>query len=311
MTTTAIHDKHQRDTTDTHPATTDSKVGPRLNALKHGLLSGMTVLPSVERQEEWDDHFGQMEADLQPIGYLENVLAQRVALLAWRLRRAARYERDAAAIRLENAPIDQANRDNYGRARNPTPLAEKVKATLETTQRRFEIVESLSGMPADHDISPSDAAKIVLAAAEAAGLDTDDPDGFPCGSDGFPSNDSLDRVRWSAGKLVKAIESIASHAEADRGEMLDYLGRHFTARLESDKAELAGIQRELDQHLRQRVIPDDRDLEKITRYEAHLERCLYKALHELQRLQAARKSGNVPAPMAMDVTIDTATTNAA
>jgi hypothetical protein len=41
---------------------------------------------------------------------------------------------------------------------------------------------------------------------------------------------------------------------------------------------------------------------KLSRYEAAIERSLYKALHELQRLQAARRAdGNAPPPVAIDV----------
>ncbi len=43
---------------------------------------------------------------------------------------------------------------------------------------------------------------------------------------------------------------------------------------------------------------------KLSRYEAAIERSLYKALHELQRLQAARSTeGNVPPPMAVGVNV--------
>ena len=44
---------------------------------------------------------------------------------------------------------------------------------------------------------------------------------------------------------------------------------------------------------------------KLSRYETTIERSLYKALHELQRLQAARRhtEGNVPPPVALDVDI--------
>jgi hypothetical protein len=42
----------------------------------------------------------------------------------------------------------------------------------------------------------------------------------------------------------------------------------------------------------------------LSRYETAIERGLYKALHELQRLQAARAAaGSVPPPMAVDVDI--------
>jgi hypothetical protein len=41
----------------------------------------------------------------------------------------------------------------------------------------------------------------------------------------------------------------------------------------------------------------------LSRYEVKLERSLYKALHELQRLQAARDGQVVPLPMVVDVSV--------
>jgi hypothetical protein len=44
---------------------------------------------------------------------------------------------------------------------------------------------------------------------------------------------------------------------------------------------------------------------KLSRYETTIERGLYKALHELQRLQAARRAeANVVPPLAVDVDVD-------
>jgi hypothetical protein len=42
---------------------------------------------------------------------------------------------------------------------------------------------------------------------------------------------------------------------------------------------------------------------KLTRYEASIERGIYKALHELERLQAKRNGENVPLPVAIDVDV--------
>ena len=43
---------------------------------------------------------------------------------------------------------------------------------------------------------------------------------------------------------------------------------------------------------------------KLSRYETPIEKSLYKALHELQRLQAARQEdGNVSPPLAVDVDV--------
>jgi len=42
---------------------------------------------------------------------------------------------------------------------------------------------------------------------------------------------------------------------------------------------------------------------KFTRYESSIERGIYKALHELQRLQAVRNGEKIPAPVIVDVDI--------
>jgi hypothetical protein len=42
---------------------------------------------------------------------------------------------------------------------------------------------------------------------------------------------------------------------------------------------------------------------KLGRYEAQIERCFYRALHELQRLQAAREGEAVPPPLVADVNL--------
>ena len=44
-------------------------------------------------------------------------------------------------------------------------------------------------------------------------------------------------------------------------------------------------------------------LAKLSRYETSLERSLYKALHEFQRLQAARNGKHVPTPVVVDVEV--------
>ena len=45
------------------------------------------------------------------------------------------------------------------------------------------------------------------------------------------------------------------------------------------------------------------DIEKLIRYETTLERSIYKALHELQRMQATRAGEKLPAPVAVDIDI--------
>ena len=68
------------------------------------------------------------------------------------------------------------------------------------------------------------------------------------------------------------------------------------------KAERKQVLTQLDRGRRLRLLPGSQDLEKIGRYEGHIERGLYRALHELQRLQAAR-IGLIAPPLAVDVNL--------
>jgi hypothetical protein len=50
------------------------------------------------------------------------------------------------------------------------------------------------------------------------------------------------------------------------------------------------IEQELARMSRERLLPDEKTLEKVARYEAHLSRLLHKALHELEAMQTRRSA---------------------
>ena len=51
------------------------------------------------------------------------------------------------------------------------------------------------------------------------------------------------------------------------------------------------MEREISRKVRERILPDDKTLEKISRDQVHLSRQLYHALHELENLQKHRTTG--------------------
>jgi len=55
---------------------------------------------------------------------------------------------------------------------------------------------------------------------------------------------------------------------------------------------------------RTRLMIVNSGVETVIRYETTIERGIYKALHELQRIQAARKGQPVLLPLAVDITVD-------
>jgi len=80
------------------PRSPKAKAVVSANAVKHGLRSPKVVIPGLELQEDWDVFLTDSIDALDPKGAIEYALAERVTSLLWRLRRAARAERDSAIL---------------------------------------------------------------------------------------------------------------------------------------------------------------------------------------------------------------------
>ena len=76
----------------TGPRTEAGKAASSANALSHGLTAASTVVLPEEDTDAFERLRQGVIADLEPAGALQEALAQRVAVLLWRLDRAARLE---------------------------------------------------------------------------------------------------------------------------------------------------------------------------------------------------------------------------
>ena len=54
------------------------------------------------------------------------------------------------------------------------------------------------------------------------------------------------------------------------------------------------VERDLRNMARERLLPNEKTLEKVARYEAHLSRLFHKTIHELEALQIRRSGGAAP-----------------
>ena len=99
---------------------------------------------------------------------------------------------------------------------------------------------------------------------------------------------------WTVGTVRGGLEAIANATNEDPEELLeivtDEAGRE--ARIAKNRAE--EVEREIELLSRQHLLPDEKTLEKVSRYEAHLSRLMFKALHELEALQTRRSGGAAP-----------------
>ena len=78
----------------TGPRTAEGKATVAQNAVKHGFAGRLDVIKG-EEQAEFDLHREAMLAELAPAGAVEVMLAERIAGLSWRLKRAERMHDEA------------------------------------------------------------------------------------------------------------------------------------------------------------------------------------------------------------------------
>jgi hypothetical protein len=120
---------------------------------------------------------------------------------------------------------------------------------------------------------------------------------------GVPDNVTLDDFeKWNARIVRGAWKVIATAADISLEALYATAVIRARGELACARAERKRVLMQLDRGRRLRLLPGSQDMEKIGRYEGHIERGLYRTLHELQRLQAARE-GLIAAPLAVDVNL--------
>jgi hypothetical protein len=304
---------HQNACKSTGPKTAAGKTVSRLNATTHGVLSALQVLPKVERQRDWEVHHNLILANLKPVGYLEISLAERIALFFWRLGRVARYEREVVAIRQESlaeeiaeSRREKAKVDRLCASSSPIPVfgigedmhTDEVISRPGKAKKDLALLEGFPKLPDSAELAPDRAMMLICAIESVGEVDIYDEDfpPFP----GIPDNVTLeDFDRWTAGIVRGACKVIATTAGVSLEALYSIAVIRARGELAGARLERKRVLTQLDRGRRLRLLPGSHDLEMIGRYESHLERCLYRALHELQRLQAAR-DGPISPPIAVE-----------
>src|SRR5918993_4399692 len=149
------------------PKTVEGKEVARWNATRHGIRSPAPVVPGVEKTEDWEVHRDGMLDSLQPEGHLELVLAERVALLSWRLHRVTRYETESIALYQEKAQEDLAKKRGRPFSDVSGPASpEAVRSNLKSARVDLKLLKRFARTADDEPLSALDAANILWEAAE-------------------------------------------------------------------------------------------------------------------------------------------------
>ena len=297
----------------TGPRTPEGKALSSKNATRHGVLSALAVVPGLEKAADWEAHHAGVLAALAPVGPLETLLAERVALGAWRLLRVARYEREAVAVSLEtveDAVAEMLALEAEGHANkedhHPRALRAALRKAEEDLRERTRFYASLPRRGETKPLSQDEAEEVL----EALWKLTEDVDLETLPVEGLPEGENVtDFGEWTVGLFRRTLEALAAAA----GTTMDSLVEEDLDRLQTRVQEAREEEREargrVDRLRRSRTLPEGGVLDKVTRYESHLERSLFRTLHELQRLQAASGGANIPPPATLDVALTVSRTD--
>jgi hypothetical protein len=290
----------------TGPRTPEGVEGCKMNACRHGLRAVKTLVPG-ENPEDWETHLNAILDDLNPHGALEFALAEQVAAKLWRLGRVVRFEADLIANAQAEDELLRAHEMLH--ARGPCPTGPK---RTEIPTRQDVANARQAAKKASNKVT--DLTKALGQLQTLASRPDDDVYEdwtlFHVLNDEFRPNKVAveqlfkgDGVSFFSARRARQLIRICLKDECELDQLLEKLCALWTNRLyqiESDapnrQAEHESLARRYDEALERRRLasglPEANDLDRIQRYEAHLERGLHKDLDRLHQLKEAR--GAVP-----------------
>ncbi len=90
---------------------------------------------------------------------------------------------------------------------------------------------------------------------------------------------------WNTDLICQAIEILSTYCEKDLDQLLESAGAEAQRNVHGAWLREQALDEELDRMIWKCFLPEDKMLEKIARYEAHMSRQMHQALHELEALQ--------------------------
>lgn len=266
-----------RKTTQSLPAETGSTEITRFNALHHGVLSRYTVLP-WENGDEYQAVVAALVAEHAPQGPTEEHLVEEIAGILWRKRR----------LRLAEAAA-------YRRGLEDTlaPYRETVKVALvhlDTTGQSERVVDAIRATVVDTADDMADMTADVAMTRRALDLL------------GSRRNDAYDAAfvalredtqAWWADMLARGADELEDGEEpatADVDGLRRFLEGQVQPWFDNRKKELANRPLIREQAFGEALNPDK--LERLGRYEVHLDRKLERMLTMLLRLKEMRQEAD-------------------
>lgn len=275
----------------TGPRTSPGKAVSKMNAVKHGILSREVLVRGRllhESGEELEALHRRFLEELQPEGPLEELLVDQIITAHWRLRRALAAESGEISLGMDSGERRRS------RGFNPElqwmkwlALGDPVHAMEQSSIGNSVLVTWLTEMrdtvKVEGELTEAAIQKLAARLHDKPNSLVRDLEAFRQGGDPAPC----------------ATDTAARNET--KGETLAFLDRRIGVfqRLKwmcADEEE-----QEEDSRRAAALLPSDKVLDKILRYETKLERQIHRAMAQLERIQRMRRGEAIPAPISVDL----------
>jgi hypothetical protein len=283
--------------------TAEGKEIVKYNALKHGLLAKeivITVGDGAENPEEFNALLEDLNTQLKPEGTLEDVLVEKIAVAYWRLRRAYKYEVGLIRNELDNATDKFYSKTTYsGDKKNKTDeeIEQQIAQEKEGIEYWKKDKEGLTrmhknGTPVEELYDWDENWRLLYDKVSELVPDEalDDDEEWIRQLREFLNN----KVGWSDDQIWQTLIEICDEQIEHHKEQLLTLEKDK----EKNKLKLQVLKKLGN-------VPSKDELDRLLRYEGAIERQFYKAMNQLERLQRMRSGESVPAPIEVEVGVDT------
>lgn len=284
----------------TGPKSPEGKALVRWNALKHGLLAKEVVIQDGEGKEskaEFRALLHQLWEYLQPEGPLEGILVERIATCYWRLRRVLQCEVGEIRKQLDSASWRElfSRADQVCEAKKSLILDESKQALKKSSFGLKYLIEVLEEVKAEVEEEGYVSERTQERLSRHFG---DDETGIS---------------RWCFAFTRMALEAQGGPEENPNRPSSalspEKCKEAILKLLDEEKKKLEGLKAiieeneilELDAKSASYVLPPKDTTDKILRYETTIERQLYRAMNQLERLQRQRRGEVVPPPISVEL----------
>lgn len=272
----------------TGPRTPQGRAVSKRNALKHGILSKQVLVQGLNLEESERElkalHLRFWE-ELRPEGPIEEMLVDQIVTAHWRLRRALRAESGEIALSVDtghrkrgriNPALQWAKWRAFG-----DPMYSMQESSIGNAIIRGWLDEVRKSVEVEGALTEGAVKKL-------AGCFRDESNGLVRELEEF-------RAKMETDSLDPAVK------ERQKAETLAFLDRKISP-FQFGLSQCAEEERyEEDARQAAAVLPSAETLDKILRYETKLERQMYRAMAQLERVQRIRRGEAIPAPLSVDV----------